>query len=95
MIDVATGGTLMSNAEDEAYNLIQETALNNYQRSNGHSQPKRVRSKFDVDTVTLLTVKMDAMTQRLDRLNVNAMNSYASSPTCDRCGSHQHMTEHY
>ena len=30
MIDVATGGTLMSKTEDEANNLIEEMALNNY-----------------------------------------------------------------
>jgi len=30
MIDAATGGTLMSKTEEEAYNLIEEMALNNY-----------------------------------------------------------------
>ena len=37
-----------------------------------------VGSKFDVDAFTLLIAKMDAMTQRLHRLNVNAVNSFAS-----------------
>jgi len=32
---------------------------------------------------------MDAMTQRLD------VNACASSPTCDRCGSFDHVTVHY
>jgi len=31
MIDAAAGGTLMSKTEEEAYNLIEEMALNNYQ----------------------------------------------------------------
>jgi len=31
MIDAATGGTLMCNMEAEAFNLIEEMALNNYQ----------------------------------------------------------------
>jgi len=32
-IDVATRGTLMGKIEDEAYNLTQEMALDNFQRS--------------------------------------------------------------
>jgi len=36
---------------------------------------------------------MDFMTQKLDRLNVSAMNSCAPSPSCDRCGSYDHVTE--
>ena len=31
MVDAAAGSTLMSETEDEAYNLIEEMALNNYQ----------------------------------------------------------------
>jgi len=30
MNDAAAGGTLMSKIEEEAYNLIEEMALNNY-----------------------------------------------------------------
>ena len=30
-IDVVTGGTLINKIEDEAYDLIKEMALNNYQ----------------------------------------------------------------
>jgi len=93
MIDTVARDTLMSKTEDEAYNLIEEMTLNNYQWSNERGQPKGVRSKFDVDALTLLTVKMDAMTQKLDRLNVNVVNSCAPSLTCDRCGSHHHVTE--
>jgi len=31
MIDAVASGTLMSKTEDEAYDLIEEIALNNYQ----------------------------------------------------------------
>jgi len=31
MIDAAVGGTLMSKTKKEAFSLIEETALNNYQ----------------------------------------------------------------
>jgi len=35
---------------------------------------------------------MDAMIQTLDRLNVNVVSSCAPFPTCDRCGSYNHVT---
>jgi len=63
MIDAATGVTLMSKTEEEAYNLIEEMALNNYQWSSERGQPKRVGGKYEIDALTLLTAKMDAMTQ--------------------------------
>ena len=62
MIDVAVGGTLTSKTKKEAYNLIKEMALNNYQWSSERGQPKRVGGKFDVNSLTLLTTKMDVMT---------------------------------
>ena len=49
--------------------------------------------KEDVDALTLLIAKMDTMTQKLEKLNVNAVNSCAPSPLCDRCGVLDHVTE--
>ena len=83
----------MSKMEEETFNLIKEMVLNNYEWSNEHDQPKRVGGKYEVDALTLLTVKMDAMTQKLDRLNVNAVNSCAPSHSCGRCGSIDHVIE--
>ena len=83
----------MSKTKEEAYNLIEEMALNNYQWSNERGQPKRAGGKYDIDALTLLTAKMDAMIQKLNKLNVNALNSCAPSPCCDRCGSLDHVTE--
>jgi len=95
MIDAALRGTLMSKTEEEAYNLIEETALKNYQWSNERGQRLRVGGKYNVDALTLLTKKMDAMSQKFDKLNVNAVNSCAPSPFCDRCGALDHVTENY
>jgi len=36
MINVAAKGTLMSKTEDEAFNFIEEMALNNHQWSSEH-----------------------------------------------------------
>ena len=93
MIDAAARGTLMSKTEEEAYNLIEEMALNNYQWSNEQGQPKRVGGKYEIFSLTLLTAKMDAMTQKLDKLNVHIVNSCTPSPLCDRCGTVEHVTK--
>ena len=92
-IDAATGGTLISKTEDEAYSLIEEMVLNNFQWSSERTQPKRVGGKFEVDALTLLSAKVDAMTKRLDRLNVNAIHANAPSPY-DICGSIDHINLH-
>ena len=77
----------MSKMKEETYNLIEEMALNDYQQSSEHGQPKRVGGKYDIDALALLTAKMNAMTQKLDKLNVNVVNSCVISPSYDRCGS--------
>ena len=56
-IDAAEGETLMSKTEDEAYNLIEEMELNNFQWSAEQTQPKRVGGKHKVDGITLPLVK--------------------------------------
>ena len=68
----------MNKTEDEAYNLIEEMALNNFQWATERSQAKRVGGKLEVDALTLLSAKVDAMTQRLDRMNVNVCLLYTS-----------------
>ena len=68
IIDVAAEGTLMSKTEDEAYNLIEEMALNNFQWPTERAQPKRVGGKLEVDAFALLSAKADAITKRLYQL---------------------------
>ena len=52
----------MNKAEDEAYNLIEEMTLNNFQWSTKRGQPKRVGGELEVDAITLLSAKVDTMT---------------------------------
>jgi len=95
MIDVVGERILINKTEDEAYNLIVEVVLNNYQWSNARTPSKKVEGKFNIDALTLLTAKMDVMTQSLDHLNVNVVNSCAPSPPFNSCGSFDHMTLNY
>ena len=81
----------MSKTEDEAYNLIEEMELNNFQWSTERVRHRRVGGKLEVDAFTLLSTKADAMTKGLDQMNVNAVNSSAPSP-CEICGSIEHIS---
>ena len=93
-IDASTGGTLMNKTKDEAYNLIEEMSLNNFQWSTKQVQPKWVIGKLEVDVLPLLYAKVDAVTQTLDRMSVNAVNSSSPSP-CEICGSIEHVSLNY
>ena len=66
-------------------------ALNNFQWSTKRDQPKRVGGNLDVDALTLLSAKVDVMTKRLDRMNIKAVNSSATSP-CESYGSIEQVT---
>jgi len=68
-------------------------ALNNFQWSNERGWPKKVGGKLEVEALTLLNAKVDAMTHRLERLNVNAVSSSTPCPSCEICGSIDHLTE--
>ena len=74
----------MNKTEDEAYTPIEGTTLNNFEWSIERGQSKWVGGKLEVDALTLLSTKIDAMTQRLNRMDVNAVNSSAPSP-CKIC----------
>ena len=64
-IDAAAGGTLMNKMEDEACNLIEDIALNNYQGSNERSQPKSIGGKLELDAISMLSTTVDAMSKKL------------------------------
>ena len=90
-IDATVGGNLVNETEDEAYNLTEEMALNNFQQSFERTQPKQVRSKLELDTISMLSYKVVAMSQKLERLNVNSVSSSTPSPSCDICGLVEHL----
>jgi len=85
-IDAVTRGALMSKPEGEAHNLIEEMILNNVQWFPKQGHPKWVGGKLEVDALALLYAKVDPLTQRLERMNVNVVNSSAPSPY-EICGS--------
>jgi len=84
----------MKKTKDEAYKLIEERHSTTSNVSTELGQPKWVGGKLKVDALTLLSPKVDAMTQRLDRINVNAVNSSAPPP-CEFGGSIEYVTLNY
>ncbi|XP_038973113.1 uncharacterized protein LOC120105094 [Phoenix dactylifera] len=60
-IDAAAGGTLMSKSIEEAYELLEEMASNNYQWSNERGMPKKVPGMYDVDGINMLNAKVDSL----------------------------------
>jgi len=93
-IDTAAVGTLMNKTEDEAHNLIEEITLNNFQWSFERAQSKWVGGKLELDAIFMLSAKVDAVSQKLEGLNVNSVGSSTPSPSCDLCGSVDHLNVH-
>ncbi|XP_038978816.1 uncharacterized protein LOC120109139 [Phoenix dactylifera] len=89
-IDAAAGGTLMSKSTEEAYELLEEMASNNYQWSNERGMPKKVPGMYDVDGINMLNAKVDSLVKIFGKLgNVNSISSPVLS--CDCCGG-AHMS---
>ena len=63
-IDAVLGGKLKNKIEDKAYNLIEEMTLNNFQWSSERTQPKQVGVKLELDAISMLSPKVDAMSQK-------------------------------
>ncbi|XP_038976409.1 uncharacterized protein LOC113461320 [Phoenix dactylifera] len=92
-IDAAAGGTLMSKSTEEAYELLEEMASNNYQWSNERCMPKKVPGMYDVDGINMLNAKVDSLVKMFGKLgNVNSVSSPVLS--CDCCGG-AHMSSDY
>ncbi|GKU87120.1 hypothetical protein SLEP1_g1569 [Rubroshorea leprosula] len=84
MLDAAAGGSLMSKHADEGYNLIEEMASNRYQWGSERSLIKKNAGIYGVDAFTALTAQIEALNQKLTRMNVSTIQ--ATSINCDLCG---------
>ena len=85
----------MNKTEGEAYNLIKEMTLNNFLWLFERTQPKRVGDKLELDGISMLSYKVDDMSKKLERLDVNYASSITPSPSCDICGLVDHLTLHF
>ena len=67
-IDVAVGGSLMRKSIDAAKTLLEEMTSNNYHWYSERAILRRESDNYNVDAVTLLAIRVDALVQRLDRV---------------------------
>ena len=52
---------------------------------------KKEAGMYEVSNYDHLATKVDALTQKLKKLNVSAINPSSSSPPCEVCGIHGHI----
>lgn len=83
-IDAAAGSALMGKSIEAAKALLEDMASNNYHWSSERAAPKKSSSRYEVDAMTLLTSKVDALAQRLDR--VDTPNPIGIRAICETCG---------
>jgi len=82
-VDAATGSALMGKLIEAVKALLEEIASNNYNWSTERATPKRSCGKYEVDTMTLLANRVDALAQTLDRVSTPLLiGMYAICETC-------------
>ena len=83
-IDATTQGSFMSKTLEDAYNLLETMASNNYQWHGEWSAPKKVAGMHEVDSWNLLNAKIDMLTKKLEA-SAKVTNSMAVY-SCEYCG---------
>ena len=79
-IDAAAGGALMGKSTEDAYELLEEMASNNYQWSTERGMPKKASGMYEVDGINMLNAKVDNLVKMFGKLgNVNAVYSNFNS----------------
>ncbi|XP_063937065.1 uncharacterized protein LOC135147718 [Daucus carota subsp. sativus] len=68
MLDAASGGALLTKSYDEAYELIEMMAANEYQNPNQRLHQVKAAGVLDVDATTALTAQIKALTMKIDSL---------------------------
>jgi len=73
-------------------------ASNNYHWSSESAPPKRCGGKYDVDVVTLLASRLDALAQRLEKVGTSPALGGQTGPSvevstiCETCGVQRHTS---
>ena len=78
-VDAAARGTLMGKPIEATMALLEEMTSNNYHWSSERATPRRSGGKYDVDVVTFLASRVDALAQRLDRVGTSSIPGGSSA----------------
>ncbi|XP_027181977.1 uncharacterized protein LOC113780369 [Coffea eugenioides] len=85
-VDAAAGGALMGKTAEETQQLIEEMAANNYQWANERGNTRRTASMLEVDTLNMLSAKMDNVVKMLNRHIGSSSNQGVVVACCATCG---------
>ncbi|XP_062086290.1 uncharacterized protein LOC133792404 [Humulus lupulus] len=85
IIDVAAGGAFMSKSGNEAYEFLEEMAMNNYQWPSERDRNKKVAGMHELDVITALTAQVASLTKQLQN-NSMATQVMQIQAVCHNCG---------
>jgi hypothetical protein len=90
-VDAAAGGALMNKDFKTAYSLIEDMALNLFQWTEEEvvtksSPSKRRTGMYEISNYDHLAAKIDALAHNFEKLNVSAITSTSTPPSCKTCG---------
>jgi len=96
IVDAAASGALTNKNYTEAYTLIEDMAQNHYQWTNERavttsSPSKKEAGMYEVSTLDHLAAKVDALTQKFEKMNVSVVTPTPVSPYCEICGVFGHI----
>ena len=97
IVDAAAGGALMNKDFTTTYALIEDMALNLYkwtdERAIIDSPPFKEKAGMnEISCLDHLSVKVDALSQEFDKINVSAVTPTSISPPCGACGVFGHTS---
>ncbi|XP_062083367.1 uncharacterized protein LOC133789582 [Humulus lupulus] len=88
IIDAAAGGAFMSKGADEAYELLEEMAMNNYQwPAERDTSQRKVAGVHELDAITALTAQVASLTKQLQQNKISAQaQAIQMQSGCEICG---------
>ncbi|XP_074570607.1 uncharacterized protein LOC141827292 [Curcuma longa] len=81
----------MNKSLEEAKELIENVAFNHHQWANERGNVQKIPGKYNVDNFTKLNAQIDALTKRVEGMNVGKVHAIATN--CDICGDSSHTIE--
>ncbi|XP_062103706.1 uncharacterized protein LOC133814808 [Humulus lupulus] len=88
IIDAAAGGAFMSKGADEAYELLEEMAMSNYQwPAERDTSQRKVAGVHELDAITTLTAQVASLTKQLQQNKISAQaQAIQMQSGCELCG---------
>ncbi|XP_062094143.1 uncharacterized protein LOC133800207 [Humulus lupulus] len=95
IIDAVVGGALMSKISNEAYEILEEMAMNNYNWP-AEQENNKVAGVLEVDPIAMLTTQIASLTKQMQQQNNISSQAMQLQPTpiiCERCGGSHHFQQ--